>query len=423
MNNYELFITTFTEISGSMILFNTFNKQSSNKFIKSFIITLISTLVVILTDPLPTWASAPINFLIFFFMVKLAYKKGTKEVLLEGSFITVFIIVIEIILDTVIIMLNSFGRFNNEFLNDFVTNMILILLCSCIYAWIPDKKFFRKYTQRMKKLYFLLANLLIYSFLVKLIWEQNRYVILRNTVVIIMIPVIVWVLNLIFIIYNENIVEHKKSLETYNQYNPIILDLIEEIRRRQHDFKNHLTTLYGITITYEEKMLKTELQKYLETLQTSFVEAEELMQIKNRVFTAILYVKSNEARKNNINFHYIIEDGTINFPLKDYELSEVVSNLIDNAFEAVMNREIYKKDIYLKAGQNENEMYIQIGNTGSEIMPENILNIFKKGFTSKKEAGHGYGLYNIKKIVQNYGGRIEVSFENNYTVFKIVFSR
>lgn len=421
MNNYGLFITTFIEISASMILFNTFNKQNKNKFEKSFIITLVLTIVVVITNSLPTSVSAPINFLTFFFMLKLFYKKEIKGLLMESSFIIVFIMVIEIILDTMVAVLNRFGRFNNEFLNDFTTNIILVILCFCVYAWIPNKRFFQRYLQRMRKLYFLLANLLIYSFLLKLIWEQNRDIILQNRVVIIMIPVTVWVLNLIFIIYNETIVEQKKSLEIYNQYNPIILDLIEEIRRRQHDFKNHLATIYGIISTYEEKILKDELKNYLESLQNSFVEAEELMQIKNRVLTAILYAKSNEAKKNDINFHYTIEDGTINFPLKDYEFSEVLNNLIDNAFEAVMNLEAAKKSIYLKAGQNEKEIYIEVENTGSEIMPKNVLNIFRKGFTSKKEAGHGYGLYNVKKIVQSYGGRIEVSFKNEYIVFKIAF--
>lgn len=55
------------------------------------------------------------------------------------------------------------------------------------------------------------------------------------------------------------------------------------------------------------------------------------------------------------------------------------------------------------------------------IFEKIITDIFHKGFTTKKGDGHGYGLYNVKKIVQKYKGKIEVLIEDEDVIFRITF--
>ncbi|NMM61772.1 GHKL domain-containing protein [Clostridium sp. P21] len=49
-----------------------------------------------------------------------------------------------------------------------------------------------------------------------------------------------------------------------------------------------------------------------------------------------------------------------------------------------------------------------------------ISSILKKGFSTKGE-NRGYGLYNVKKIVKNSGGKLQLFFENDQIIFKILF--
>jgi two-component system sensor histidine kinase AgrC len=65
---------------------------------------------------------------------------------------------------------------------------------------------------------------------------------------------------------------------------------------------------------------------------------------------------------------------------------------------------------------------MEIGNNGKRIELKDIGKIFDKGYTTKAGDGHGYGLYNVKRIVERYNGRIQLSFENNYTIFRIMLS-
>ena len=148
---------------------------------------------------------------------------------------------------------------------------------------------------------------------------------------------------------------------------------------------------------------------------------EKVLQIDNTVVTAIIYNKINEAAKDNIEFKYIIQ-GEAKLPFKDHELSEVLNNLLDNAFDAVLSSKSDLKKVFLSIGYLEEDCIIEIGNTGGRIEFNDIGKIFNAGYTTKKGENRGYGLYNVKKIVEFYGGRIQLSFENDYTIFSIKVS-
>jgi len=150
----------------------------------------------------------------------------------------------------------------------------------------------------------------------------------------------------------------------------------------------------------------------------SLENMERMLRIDNTVVTAIIYNKINEASKNNIEFNYHIQEGA-RFPFKDHELSEVLNNLLDNSFEAVLISNCDTKKVFLNIGHFEENCIIEIGNTGERIEFNHISKIFDRGYSTKVGENRGYGLYNVKKIVESYGGRIQLSFEDNYTIFNI----
>ncbi|MFT5875328.1 MAG: two-component system sensor histidine kinase AgrC [Clostridium sp.] len=64
---------------------------------------------------------------------------------------------------------------------------------------------------------------------------------------------------------------------------------------------------------------------------------------------------------------------------------------------------------------------VEVRNSGKTISPDKIENIFKRGFSTKEGNNRGYGLYNIKKIAEKNGTDVQLFFEENYTIFKIMF--
>ena len=111
-----------------------------------------------------------------------------------------------------------------------------------------------------------------------------------------------------------------------------------------------------------------------------------------------------------------------NIKLRDYELIEVIGNLINNAFEAETENNI----VILKLKREGDMNIAEIRNKHSYLKQENISRMFNKGFSTKSDSNRGYGLYNVRKILRKYGGEIEVFNEmvdgDNYIVFRVLLT-
>ncbi len=85
-------------------------------------------------------------------------------------------------------------------------------------------------------------------------------------------------------------------------------------------------------------------------------------------------------------------------------LEWVVENLCKNAIDAMEGN----GSITVRAGEGEDEMWIEVQDTGKGIAPKDFKNVFMPGFTTKRR-GWGLGLSLAKRIVEEYHrGRIFV---------------
>jgi sensor histidine kinase regulating citrate/malate metabolism len=100
-------------------------------------------------------------------------------------------------------------------------------------------------------------------------------------------------------------------------------------------------------------------------------------------------------------------------------MSEVLNNLLDNAFEAVYSSSSESRKIFLNIYGDYEVCVIEVGNTGKKIEINNIHKLFSREYTTKNTKNHGYGLYNVKKILDYYGGKIQLSHENDYIIFSL----
>jgi signal transduction histidine kinase len=103
------------------------------------------------------------------------------------------------------------------------------------------------------------------------------------------------------------------------------------------------------------------------------------------------------------------------------ELNQVWTNIIDNAIDA-MNGE---GEIRLKTSALDNEVMVEICDSGPGMPPEIQQRIFEPFFTTKAPGvGTGLGLhisYNI--VVQRHGGRIDVDSHHGGTCFTVTLPR
>ncbi|HET9113681.1 MAG TPA: ATP-binding protein, partial [Burkholderiales bacterium] len=99
-------------------------------------------------------------------------------------------------------------------------------------------------------------------------------------------------------------------------------------------------------------------------------------------------------------------------------LNQVFMNLLVNAAHAIEERGI----ITVRTGKyDDNEIWIEISDTGTGIAPENLKRIFDPFFTTKPIGkGTGLGLSLSYGIIRKHHGRIEVSSKVGAgTTFKV----
>lgn len=404
-----------------MLLWNMFNKKYENRLYKSTLIVLFTSLAVVITNniypPLHFW----FNYSFLLLAIKLTFKKNIKHLVLEFGLLMAILGIMQLAIIVMIRFSIQAFMMKDDFIYLFIANLIGVLLSFCIYKYVSYEKLTIFFRQESSKIYFFSVNLLMYIVIAKWTWDFKRHEFLDEIALYLVIPIVFILANLFLLEYEMKNNEIKKSLENYQKYSPVISKLLEDVRRRQHDFKNHLNTVYSLVLVSDEKNLKKTMAQYMDSLNTSLESMEKLLQIDNTVVAAIIYNKINEAAKYNIDFKYIIQ-GDYKLPFKDHELSEILNNLLDNAFDSVLSSKSDLKKVFLNIGYLEENCIIEIGNTGERIEFNDIGKIFNAGYTTKEGENRGYGLYNVKKIVESYGARIQLSFESNYTIFSIKLS-
>lgn len=225
----------------------------------------------------------------------------------------------------------------------------------------------------------------------------------------------------------ERYLNKQKEVEllTYQKYNSIYKDLISEVRRKQHDFNNHLNAVFAMNLTADSlEQLVEKQNEYCTRMNIENSKNKLLNENISSVLAGFLYTKIGCAEKKDIQVNCKIQVDNVEEYIHFIDLVEILGNLFDNATEAVdknINRII---DFCIK--QDEKQVYIQIANPCDTNVIEHLENIFEEGKSSKGK-GRGIGLSNVVRVVDKYHGKIEanniIKEGVNYIVFDIILKK
>ena len=74
-----------------------------------------------------------------------------------------------------------------------------------------------------------------------------------------------------------------------------------------------------------------------------------------------------------------------------------------------------EKSVRLEIMEDRENYIFSVTNSGPQIPEELRETIFRPGFTTKKEEGHGMGLYIVQNVLKNYKGSLELHSEEETT--------
>ena len=208
---------------------------------------------------------------------------------------------------------------------------------------------------------------------------------------------------------------HQTYMESYRE-------LIDEIRTRQHEFDNHLQSIINQQYTchtYEELVYAQ--NKYMKVLIQDN-RYNKLLQQGNPVFIGFLYGRLRNLERQGIRIRYRVNIGQMENSIPVYKIIEITNDLLTNACEALIYPLEIEDAVYFYIAELQDEIDLEVRNIGEPVSMDAVGQYFKKGY-SKKGAGRGLGLYNIKTILNEYGGTISCINENigqhNWVSFKV----
>lgn len=191
-----------------------------------------------------------------------------------------------------------------------------------------------------------------------------------------------------------------------------------------HEIRNPLTGIKGLVQLLSEKynhpedqfyfsVINQEIQRINEIVSEFLIlgkptaqnlEVHDLSEIIREIYPLI----STEASLKSIQLSSELPDHAILVKCTKDQMKQVILNITRNAFEAIQNGGTLS--ISLKEKQNKGELIIV--DNGDGIEEEAMEKIFTPFFTSK-ETGTGLGLVVCQRILQSFGGSIELTSQVN----------
>lgn len=212
--------------------------------------------------------------------------------------------------------------------------------------------------------------------------------------------------------------QKEEELKTFEQYNLIYKDLIQEVRRRQHDFNNHIQAIFSMNTFAEDlEELVKEQNEYCSKMLAENMANKLLREDIPSVLAGFLYTKIGQAEKKGIVVkHHVAVDGIEKY-IRFSDLVEVLGNLFDNAMEAVLHEE--QKLIECSVLQEDDKLMIEVSNPCAWKVPK-MEDMADDGVSTKGD-NRGLGLGNVKRTVEKYHGELEIRCIDKMGVNFIIF--
>lgn len=188
-----------------------------------------------------------------------------------------------------------------------------------------------------------------------------------------------------------------------------VQEFVQALRIQNHEHKNKMHTIAGLLQLghYDQALAYIVKVKEQQDDITNFLDER----IKNQNISGLLLSKINHGKELGIEVEIDMNSQLSYLPetLAFNDFVILLGNLIENAFDALLNVEREEKHVLISIDQDEHTLSILVEDNGAGIPNDKLEQIFQNGFTTKAQKNHGIGLYLIDGIVKKGNGTIDVS--------------
>lgn len=203
---------------------------------------------------------------------------------------------------------------------------------------------------------------------------------------------------------NKNYEESMRNLENLNA----------RLREQKHDMMNHFQVVYGLMELEEYE----EAHRYIKPVFKEIQRLNMALKTSQPAVNALLQAKLEAAARQEIDMYLEVGTTLKEIAIKPWDLCRILANLLDNGMTALQEKPGEKR-LQVRMQETKKGYRIEVSNNGPAIPRENLEDIFRPGFTTKREEGHGQGLAIVARLLKEAGGSISVESDEEQTTFLV----
>ena len=205
--------------------------------------------------------------------------------------------------------------------------------------------------------------------------------------------------------------EMENDFQTQQQMAEKIKRIQEQIRLLKHDMKNHTMVI----LSYLEENQIEEAKIYAGDILNKLNRMYTYVNVGNALLSYIINRKLSEAKEQGLEIKAEIENLPFTY-MDSVDFSALLNNILDNAIRgALASRE---KKLEVQIYQQSGMDIVTVKNS----IDESVLAKNPKLVSTKEESGHGYGMKQIRNVVEKYDGMMDIYEKNQLFAISVMLN-
>ena len=296
--------------------------------------------------------------------------------------------------------------------------IILVIKCIWILIYLATRKYLYKVFSNKHYTYTIFI-LTISSFMVFIYMVNQTFRSIDNSIMNIwFLFIMCFTFAVLLIFYSFQIKEEKMKLDFSEIKNNLleenyrtINDIYMKNAKLYHDLSNHMNVLFHLL---DDQKIE-EAKDYIKEIAHPIIQLSKTTWTGIDVVDVIISSKIEKAKEINASFELNVEFPQ-NTNIQPHDICIILSNLLDNALEAVEKVKGKRKITLIIRRINH---FIMIKATNSCDEKKQTANPFLNTTKDNKQL-HGWGLSNVKEAVDKYNGVIKYAKQNNEFIVTIM---
>ena len=183
----------------------------------------------------------------------------------------------------------------------------------------------------------------------------------------------------------------------------------EQIRALKHDMKHHTLVI----LSYLQEQRIEEAKEYTGEILDKLNKMYTYVNVGNALLNYIINNKLSMTKERGIEIKAEIENLSFSY-MDSVDFSALLNNILDNAICGALNANTPKIEVQISEKKGFDVIIVK------NSIDESVLETNPKFISTKKEPGHGYGMKQIKSIVERYNGNIDIYEKNNMFIVSVI---